>query len=80
MPRLRLRIYPTGHLEVQVEGMTDGCEALVDEAASRVGVILERRPLPPTPGGAAGAAVVAGRPGRRVDGSSVRIASEPSAG
>ena len=48
MPRLRLRIHPTGHLEVQVEGMTDdGCHALVDEAASRVGVILERRPLPP---------------------------------
>jgi hypothetical protein len=77
MPRLRLRIYPTGHLEVQVEGMTDGCEALVDEAASRVGVILERRPLPPAPGGAA---VAAGRPSHRVDGSSIRIASEPSAG
>jgi hypothetical protein len=77
VPRLRLRIYPTGHLEVQVEGITDGCEALVDEAASRVGVILERRPVPPAPGGAAGAA---GRPSRRVDGSSVRIAGEPSAG
>ena len=77
VPRLRLRIYPTGYLEVQVEGMTDGCEALVDEAASRVGVILERRPLPPTPGGAAGAA---GRPNRRVDGSAIRIAGEASAG
>ena len=44
MPRLRLRIHPTGHLEVEVEGMTDdGCHALVDEAASGVGVILERR-------------------------------------
>jgi hypothetical protein len=77
MPRLRLRIYPTGHLEVQVEGMTDGCEALVDEAASRVGVILERRPLPPAPGGVAAAA---GRPNHRVDGSSIRIAGEPSTG
>ena len=57
--------------------MTDGCEALVDEAASRLGVILERRPLPPAAGGAA---VAAGRPGHRVDGSSIRIASEPSAG
>ena len=48
MPRLRLRIHPTGHIEVQVEGMTDdGCHALVDEAASRVGVILRRHPLPP---------------------------------
>jgi hypothetical protein len=76
MPRLRLRIHPTGHLEVQVEGVTDDrCHTLVDEAASRVGVILERRPLPPTPG-----AVAAGGPRRRVDGSSARIGGEPSPG
>ena len=47
MPRLRLRIHPTGHLEVQVEGLTDDqCRALVDEAAAGVGVIVERRPRP----------------------------------
>jgi hypothetical protein len=78
MPRLRLRIHPTGHLEVQVEGMMDaGCHALVDEAAACVGVILERRPLPPPPGGAT---VATARPGGRVDGSSIRIGGEPSAG
>jgi hypothetical protein len=77
MPRLRLRIYPTGHLEVQVEGMTNGCEALVDEAAERVGVIVERRPLPPPPGGAG---VAAGCPSHRIDNSAIRIAGEPSAG
>ena len=77
MPRLRLRIHPTGHLEVQVEGLTDeGCHALVDEAASWVGVIVERRPLPPAPGGAA---VGARSPACRVHRSSVRIGAEPSA-
>jgi hypothetical protein len=76
MPRLRLRIHPTGHLEVQVEGLTDECQALVDEAASRVGVILERRPFPPAPGGAA---VAAGRLGCPADGSSVRIADQSRA-
>jgi hypothetical protein len=50
MPRVRVRIHPTGHLEVQVERMTDeGCHALVDEAASWAGVIVERRALPPDP-------------------------------
>jgi hypothetical protein len=77
MPRLRLRIHPTGYLEMQVEGMTDGCQALVDEAALRVGVILERRPLPPPPGGAA---VAVSCPSRRVDSSSIRIADEPPPG
>ena len=39
MPRVRVRIHPTGHLEVEIEGMTDdGCHALVDEAASWAGV------------------------------------------
>ena len=77
MPRLRLRIHPTGHLEVQVEGLTDDrCRALVDEAAARVGVIVERRPRPPAPGGAA----VEGRPPAcRGDRPSVRIGGEPSA-
>jgi hypothetical protein len=54
MPRIRFRIHPTGHIEAQVEGVSDtGCHALVDEAASRVGVILDRRPTPPAPSGAA---------------------------
>jgi len=36
MPRLRLRIHPTGHLEVQVEGLTrEPCRVLVDDAAGR---------------------------------------------
>jgi hypothetical protein len=78
MPRLRLRIHPTGHIEVEVEGMTDdGCHALVDEAASGVGVILERRPMPPGPGRAA---AVSADAGRRVGGSAIRIADAPSAG
>jgi hypothetical protein len=52
MPRVRVRIHPTGHLEVQVEGMTDdGCHALVDETAFFVGVVLRRHPLPPAPRG-----------------------------
>ena len=77
MPRLRLRIHPTGHLEVQVEGLTrEPCRALVDDAAAGVGVIVERRPLPPAPGGPA---VEAGSPACRVDRSSVRIGAEPSA-
>jgi hypothetical protein len=74
MPRLRLRIHPTGHLEVQVEGLADArCRALVDEAAAWVGVIVERRPLPPAPSGAA----VEGRL-CRADRPSVRIGGEPS--
>ncbi len=78
MPRLHLRIHPTGHIEVQVEGMTDdGCHALVDEAASRVGVILRRHPLPPAP---RGVAVTDGCAGRRVEGSAIRIGDTPSAG
>jgi hypothetical protein len=76
MPRVRVRIHPTGHFEVQVEGMTDaGCHALVDEAASWAGVIVERRPLPPDPSGAA----VEGRSSPcRAEGSSVRIGRRPS--
>jgi hypothetical protein len=54
MSRLRLRIFPTGHLEMQVERLTDArCRALIDEAAERVGVIVERRPRPPARGGTA---------------------------
>jgi hypothetical protein len=77
MPRLHLRIHPTGHLEVQVEGLADArCRALIDEAAARVGVIVERRPLPPTPSGAA----VEGLPRAcRADRPSVRIGGELSA-
>jgi hypothetical protein len=76
MPRLRLGIHPTGHIEVEVEGMTDdGCHALVDEAASRVGLIVQRRPRPPAP---YGAAVERSTP-YRVDRACVRISGEPSA-
>jgi hypothetical protein len=57
--------------------MDDGCHALVDEAASGVGVILERRPLPPTPGGAA---VAVGAPRGPAQGSSIRSDDEPSVG
>ena len=77
MPRLRLRIHPTGHVEVEVEGMDDRCHALVDEAASGVGVILERRPLPPRP---SGTAVVRAEAGRRVEDSAIHIGDAPSAG
>lgn len=78
MPRVRVRIHPTGHLEVQIEGMTDdGCHALVDEAASGVGVILERRPLPPCP---SRTAVVRAEAGRRVEDSAIHIGEAPSAG
>ena len=77
MPRVRVRIHPTGHLEVQVEGMTDdGCHALVDEAASFVGVVLRRHPLPPAP---RGAVVVDGCPARPIGGSSIRVGGEPGA-
>jgi hypothetical protein len=78
MPRVRLRIHPTAHLEVQVEGLADDrCHALVDEAAARVGVIVQRRPLPPTPGGA----TVETYPSvRRLDRAFVRIGSEPRCG
>jgi hypothetical protein len=77
MPRLRLRIHPTGHVEVEVEGMGDGCHALVEEAAAGVGVILERRPLPPGP---SGVGIVGGDAGRRAEGSAIRIGDAPSAG
>jgi hypothetical protein len=75
MPRLRLRIHPTGHVEV--EGIEDGCHALVEEAASGVGVILEGRPLPPDPGRAAAGGRDAGH---RVESSAIRIGDAPSAG
>ena len=78
MPRVRVRIHPTGHLAVQVEEMTaDGCHALVDEAASWAGVIVERRALPPDPSGAAGEARSSAC---RAEGSSVRIGRDPSTG
>jgi hypothetical protein len=78
MPRVRVRIHPTGHLEVQIEGMTDdGCHALVDEAASWTGVIVERRALPPDP---SRAAVEARRSASQPDGASVRIGRDPSTG
>jgi hypothetical protein len=78
MPRVRVRIHPTGHLEVQVEGLADDrCHALVDEAAARVGVIVQRRPLPPAPGGAT---VETNPSARRIDRASARIGSEPRCG
>jgi hypothetical protein len=77
MPRLRLRIHPTGHVEVEVEGMGEGCHALVEEAASGVGVILERRPWPPGPGRAVD---VSGSPAGRAEASAIRIGGAPSAG
>lgn len=76
MPRVRVQIHPTGHLEVQVEGMAgDGCHALVDEAASWAGVIIHRRPRPPDP---SGAAVEARSSAGRAEGSSLRIGRDPS--
>jgi hypothetical protein len=78
MPRVRVRIHPTGHLEVQVEGMTDdGCHALVDETASWAGVIVERRALPPDP---SRPAVEARSWARRAEGSSLRIGRDPCTG
>jgi hypothetical protein len=77
MPRVRLRIHPTGHVEVEVEEMDDRCHALVEETASGVGVILTRRPLPPGPGRAA---AVGREAGRRVAASPIRIGDGPSAG
>jgi hypothetical protein len=78
MPRVRVRIHPTGHLAVQVEEMTDdGCHALVDEAASWAGVIVERRALPPDPPPAAREARGSACRGA---GSSVRIGCDPSTG
>jgi hypothetical protein len=78
MPRVRVRIHPTGHLEVQVEGMTDdGCHALVDEAASWAGVIVERRALPPDP---SRATVETRSSARQPEGSSVKIGRDPSTG
>jgi hypothetical protein len=77
MPRVRVRIHPTGHLEVEIEGLTDaGCHALVDETASWAGVIIERRGLPPDP---SRPTVEAPRwAGRAEDSSTVRIGRDPS--
>jgi hypothetical protein len=45
MPRVRVRIHPTGHLEVQVEGLADDrCHALVAEV-DRVRVDGDDRPI-----------------------------------
>ena len=78
MPRVRVRIHPTGHLEMQVEEMTDdGCRGLVDEAASWAGVIVERRALPPDPFRAAGEARSSAG---RAEGASVRIGHGSSTG
>jgi hypothetical protein len=78
MPRVRLRIHPTGHLEVQVEGLTDDrCHALVDEAAARVGDIVQRGPLPPAPGGTA---AEIGPPACGADRAAVRIGGESRCG
>jgi hypothetical protein len=77
MPRVRVRIHPTGHLEVQIEGMIDdGCHALVDETASWAGMLVERCALPPDP---SRAAVEARRSARRPEGA-VRIGPDPSTG
>jgi hypothetical protein len=77
MPRVRARIHPTGHLEVQIEGMTDdGCHALVDEAASWTGVIVKRRALPPDPSRAA----VETRRSASPPKGAVRIGRDPSTG
>jgi hypothetical protein len=78
MPRVRVRIHPTGHLEVEIEGLTDaGCHALVDEAASWAGVIVERRALPPDPSLAA--VETRSSAGPR-EGASVRMGRDPSTG
>ena len=78
MPRVRVRIHPTGHLEVEIEGMTDaGCHGLVDEAASWAGMIVERRALPPDPSRAAVEARSSASPR---DGASVRIGQDASTG
>jgi hypothetical protein len=54
MARIRLRIHRTGHVEAQVEDVSDDrCHALIEEAAAPLGVILTRRPTPPPPGGGA---------------------------
>jgi hypothetical protein len=77
MPRVRVRIHPTGHLEVQIEGLTDaGCHALVDETASWAGVIVERRALPPDP---SRPDVEARRSASRPEGA-VRIGRDPATG
>jgi hypothetical protein len=77
MPRVRVRIHPTGHLEVEIGGMTDvGCHTLVDEAGSWAGVIVERRALPPDP---SRAAVEARSSASRPEGA-VRIGRDPSTG
>jgi hypothetical protein len=77
MPRVRVRIHPTGHLEVEIEGLTDtGCHALVDETASWAGVIIERRALPPDPSRPAVEARCSA--GRAEDSSTVRTGRDPS--
>ena len=55
----------------------DGCRALVDEAASWAGVIVERRALPPDLSRAAGEARSSAG---RAEGASVRIGRDPSTG
>ena len=78
MPRVRVQIHPTGQLEVQVEEMTDdGCHALVDEAGSWAGVIVERRALPPDPSRAAVETRSSASPH---EGAPVRIGRDPSTG
>jgi hypothetical protein len=57
--------------------MGEGCHALVEEAASGVGVILERRPWPRGPGRAVD---VSGSPAGRAEASAIRIGGAPSAG
>jgi hypothetical protein len=78
MPRVRVRIHPSGHLEVEIEEMTDdGCHAFVDEAGSWAGVIVERRALPPDPSRAAVETRSSTSPR---EGASVRIGRDPSTG
>jgi hypothetical protein len=78
MPRVRVRIHPTGHLEVEIEGMTDaGCHALIAEAGSWAGIIVERRALPPDP---SRAAVETRRSASPPEGATVRIGRDPSTG
>jgi hypothetical protein len=66
MARIRLRIHPTGHVEAQVEDVSDDrCHGLIEEAAAPLGVILTRRPTPPPPGGRATGARVPTSPRAR---------------
>jgi hypothetical protein len=78
MPRVRVRIHPTGHLEVEIEGLTDaGCHALIDEAASWAGMLVERRALPPDP---SRPAVETRSSASRPEGASVGIGRDSSTG